>query len=331
MAVATQGTVSLPRHWVRALALFIAAGASLYLGAVVFAGADDSAQALLRLGGWTALVGTAVASTAYLIRFLRWQWLIARTGVWVAPWVNLRIYIAGLALTSSPGKVGETLRSVLLLREGVPVAGSLGAFFADRGADVIGVALLGAVAGLVVAARSPVLEWLSIVLLVVTPLAAYALRAGVLDHSVQRWTKRWPRLNGWLRTLTSPAIGWAALWTPVAFLGYVGFAIAAYGVQALVFAAYVAALGGDIEPLRCVVIFANAMLLGAASMLPGGLGATEAAMVYQLTQAGMPAADAVAAAIAVRLSTLWFAILLGVLSLLTFARSSPPGLRTDQQ
>jgi uncharacterized membrane protein YbhN (UPF0104 family) len=56
-------------------------------------------------------------------------------------------------------------------------------------------------------------------------------------------------------------------------------------------------------------------------MIPGGLGATEAALVYQLMQAGMPFADAVAAAIAIRISTLWFAILLGILSLLTFIRS----------
>lgn len=319
MAVATQGALPLPRHWVRALAVFIGVGAALYLMAILTAGAGASAQALARLGIWTVLAGTLAASTAYLIRFARWQWLIARAGVWVKPSLNLRVYLAGLALTSSPGKVGETLRSLLLLKQGVPVAGSLGAFFADRGADLIGVALLGALAGLVVGARSVALEWLAIGLVVATPLAALALRAGLIDHVLERWTTQWPRLHRWLHIAASPAVGWAALWAPVAFLAYIAFAIAAYGVQALVFAAYVTALGGEIEPLRCVVIFANSMLLGAASMVPGGLGATEAAMVYQLTEAGMSAPDAVAAAIATRLSTLWFAVLLGVVALLTFA------------
>ncbi len=99
-------------------------------------------------------------------------------------------------------------------------------------------------------------------------------------------------------------------------------AVAAYGIQALVFAFYVQTIGGAVSAADCVRIFAVAMLLGAASMLPGGLGATEAALVYQLNQAGMVMSDAVAAAIALRLSTLWFAILLGVAALLTFAGRS---------
>jgi uncharacterized protein (TIRG00374 family) len=118
-----------------------------------------------------------------------------------------------------------------------------------------------------------------------------------------------------------PASSWAALWSWRSSLAFSAAALVAYGIQSLVFAAYVQALGADVGIARCVEIFASAMLLGAASMIPGGLGATEAALVYQLTQAGMPFADAVAAAIAIRLSTLWFAILLGILCLVTFIRS----------
>jgi len=61
-----------------------------------------------------------------------------------------------------------------------------------------------------------------------------------------------------------------------------------------------------------------AMLLGAATMAPGGLGATEVALVYQLSEAGMPMPEAVAAAVMLRLSTLWFAMLLGVAALMSF-------------
>ncbi len=97
------------------------------------------------------------------------------------------------------------------------------------------------------------------------------------------------------------------------------FAVVAYGIQALVFAFYVHEMSGGVPVAECMKIFSVAMLLGAASMFPGGLGATEAALVYQLHQAGMDVPGAVAAAIALRLSTLWFAILLGVGALLTFA------------
>lgn len=321
MAARVNSDLPLPGHWIRALAGFVAVGAALYLAAAVAAGAGQSVEALVRLGVWTAVAGTLMASVAYLIRFVRWQWLTVRLGHTIAPGYNLRVYMAGLALTSSPGKVGETVRTVLLLRKGVPAGGSLGAFLADRGADVLGMAALGALAGLWAGARSPVLEWLLAGLLVVTPLAAWAVRRKWISALVPIASTRWPRLARWAGFAVSPVAAWARLWTPVAFLGYAAFAVVAYGLQALVFAAYVDALGGNVGMLRCVVIFANAMLLGAASMVPGGLGATEAALVYQLTQTGMPMPDAVAAAIALRLSTLWFAILLGVLAILSFAGS----------
>ncbi|MFO0157773.1 MAG: lysylphosphatidylglycerol synthase domain-containing protein, partial [bacterium] len=158
MSAAMTAPVVLRGHWIRALVVFIGIGAALYLGAVVASGADETRAALTRLGWPLAIVGTSAASLAYLVRFARWHWIIRVLPAHV-PWLlNLRVYMAGLALTSSPAKIGETLRSALLLEHGVAVQRSLGAFLADRGADVIGMAALGAVAGVIAGQRAPVLE-----------------------------------------------------------------------------------------------------------------------------------------------------------------------------
>jgi glycosyltransferase 2 family protein len=313
--------VVLRGHWIRAMVVFIGIGAALYLGAVVESGAQETRAAAARLGWPLAVAGTAFASVAYLLRFARWHWIIRQLPARV-PWhLNLRVYMAGLALTSSPAKIGETLRSALLVEHGVPVHRSLGAFFADRGADVIGMAALGAVAGLIAGQRAPVLEAICIALYLSSVAVARGIRRG--------WIARLPALFGppdsRLARIASatllPATSWAVLWSWRSCLAFSVAALVAYGIQALVFAVYVQALDADVSVARCVAIFSSAMLLGAASMIPGGLGVTEAALVYQLTQAGMPFADAVTAAIAIRLSTLWFAILLGILCLLTFIRS----------
>lgn len=56
------------------------------------------------------------------------------------------------------------------------------------------------------------------------------------------------------------------------------------------------------------------MLAGALSFMPGGIGGAEGVMVALLmTQA--PAADAVAATVLIRLTTLWFAVAIGALAL----------------
>lgn len=306
------------RNWQRWIMVFASVAAILYFAAVLLSGVTPSADALTRIGLKLAAIGAAVGSIGYLVRFARWHWLVTRLGVEVPVAYNLRVYLAGLALTSSPAKAGETLRSLLLLKFRVPVAGSLGAFLSDRGADVLGVALLGAAAGWGAGARSPVLEMLACALLVFTPCAADAMRKHG-EGGLNVWlARRQPRVARCMTKMVAPALAWARLWTWKAFLPYAAVAVLAYGLQALVFAWYVRALDASVPTLLCVFIFANAMLLGAASMVPGGLGTTEAAIVFQLTTAGMPVADAVAAAILFRMSTLWLSILLGVVCLLSF-------------
>ena len=71
---------------------------------------------------------------------------------------------------------------------------------------------------------------------------------------------------------------------------------------------------------QAVPVYAAATLVGAVSLLPGGLVGTEGAMVVLLVQLDIPGSGASAATLLVRLCTLWFAFLVGVLSLLWLQR-----------
>ena len=57
------------------------------------------------------------------------------------------------------------------------------------------------------------------------------------------------------------------------------------------------------------------MLAGALSFLPGGLGGAEAIMISLLVLKGMTMPAAIAATVFIRLATLWFAVLIGLLAL----------------
>jgi uncharacterized protein (TIRG00374 family) len=60
-----------------------------------------------------------------------------------------------------------------------------------------------------------------------------------------------------------------------------------------------------------VGIYSVAVLAGALSLLPGGLGGTEAVMTALLVSQGYPFAAALLITLACRLVTLWFAVVLG--------------------
>ncbi|RMN59810.1 hypothetical protein ALQ56_200272 [Pseudomonas syringae pv. papulans] len=83
-------------------------------------------------------------------------------------------------------------------------------------------------------------------------------------------------------------------------------------------------MGAQIPLTFAVFTYALAMLAGALSFMPGGLGSAEAVMVRLLMFKGMPGADAIAATLLIRLATLWFVVAIGAVMLSRF-NAAPPG------
>ncbi|MBV9453520.1 MAG: flippase-like domain-containing protein, partial [Rubrobacter sp.] len=102
----------------------------------------------------------------------------------------------------------------------------------------------------------------------------------------------------------------------------------AWGLECL--AVYLCALGvGAGEPFLVIVfIYAVSSLAGVLSMLPGGIGAAEAGLAGMFASvAELPGGLSVALTLVIRLATLWFATLIGVVGLLLVRRIV--GKRTD--
>ena len=116
--------------------------AAAYLLVVFYTGYDKVIDAFITIGlfGWIFLIGCSFLS--YVVRFFRWQMYIRHAGWHIEPKTHFLYYLAGFALTTTPGKAGETIRSVLLRPHGVPYPVSLACFFSERLLDVIVIGLL---------------------------------------------------------------------------------------------------------------------------------------------------------------------------------------------
>jgi uncharacterized protein (TIRG00374 family) len=315
---ATVATAGIDRA-VRAVVSLFAAGAAIYLLTAVYVDWRELLSAVADLGTGALLAGLLVASLNYPLRFGRWHNILRRMGQRVPLAGNALVYLGGLALTATPGKLGETVRSAMLLPWKVPVGASLAAFFVDRLTDLIGVLLLAAATG-----GNPF--WWT--LAGAAAAAGFALRFTF----VTRWMgalvdrlERRRRLARLVKLLRTGMAHYAAAWNAPRVIAYVAIAVLAYGLQAAVFAFYVQKLWSSAEWMASLHIFSTATLAGAASMIPGGLGAMELVLIAQLSLAGMPLTAATAAALAARAVTLWFAILLGLLCLLLFRRRAAAG------
>jgi uncharacterized protein (TIRG00374 family) len=113
-------------------------------------------------------------------------------------------------------------------------------------------------------------------------------------------------------------------------LGLTLLSVVAWSAEAVAFHWIVQWMGTDVELTFAVFVYALAMLAGAVSFMPGGLGGAEAVMVGLLVFKGMNSADAVAATVLIRLATLWFAVAIGALMMLRLKGQAATHARTAE-
>lgn len=296
------------RHALHAFALITL----LYLAALVWADSRKQVFSGLALL-WDALPPVLLAALlSYLIRFLRWHLLLRWSGHRVPVSANLLAYMAGFAFTATPGKVGELVRIRYLQDLQVPPSRTLAAFVFERLTDLLAVLAL---ASLFIAKRDVFLFAAAFVVLVVVSVGTMAAcPSGLTRLAARLRAMRIRALSKAVRMLRDGLRG-CRIWlrprfTATALL----LGLLAWGVTSWAFMYLLDALGIAIPAYQAVSVYPIAMLAGAASMVPGGLGSTEAAIVALLIYRGISLDSALLSAVGIRLTSLWFSIFLGLVS-----------------
>lgn len=279
-----------------------------YLGFVLWSGWSDVVSAVAKVG----LVGIGVAlllSLAnYLLRFIRWQGYL-RAMQQPMPWVpSLKIYLTGFALTTTPGKAGEAVRGMLLARWGVPYPSSFAAFLSERLSDLLAIVILTLVGLTAYPAARPITS-----IGIIAVLAALILmRSEGFLMRLRRSISEEARHSLFLRYLIESLLQARQCHTPLLLVEGTGLSLAAWFAEAWAFHLILQWMGLEVPLTIAVFVYSISMLTGALSFLPGGLGGTEASMVALLLTAGVQPPAAIAATIVIRMTTLWFAVLLGL-------------------
>jgi glycosyltransferase 2 family protein len=306
----------------RRLAIGAVLGLAVILALGLFADLPRLLDSLSRWN-WAFVPVVLIAVLAnYALRFLRWHYYLAVIGAnEVSVSDSLGIFLSGFALTMTPGKLGEVLKSFLLKQlNDTPVSYSASLVIAERLTDVLGMVLLAAAGLGAFQIGAPAL------VIVVAASATLILVVQQRDLSLRLIALfgRLPVAGRFAGLAVNLYESSHLLLHPRPLLAGIALATLAWFAECLAF--YVVILGLGIPAsapllLQATFIYAIASLLGAISFLPGGLGATEGSMAILLSQlSGLEKDPAIAATLLVRFATLWFAVLLGVITLLLFQR-----------
>ncbi len=257
----------------------------------------------------------------YGLRFLKWQYYLGRVGATenLSTRDSALIFLSGFSMAMTPGKVGEFLKAVLVkAKNGTPMTRTLPVVFAERLTDGLSMIVLSAFGLFAFRVGWPLFL---VMVLFLACLLFFVQNESLVEKLIQRL--RGTRFfEGRIDGIRELYLSTRALLAPRPLIAMTALSSFSWFFECLVLYVILIGLGFDHSwnlLLASTFVFATSAWLGGASLLPGGLGATEASaaalLVITIDSPQMTASVAVAATLILRFATLWFGVAVGLAAL----------------
>jgi uncharacterized protein (TIRG00374 family) len=282
------------------------------IGIAAATGWEQTRAELSKLSLWQFGLLLLLSLANYGLRGLRWHVFTKSLGLRTTLGQNLRHFLGGFAMSVTPGRIGELVRMRWLAREtGWSVERTAPLALVDRASDLGAMALLlGASASLgtgMITGAVPVTLLALAAAVIATRPALLARIVTLIYHATGRLPRIFARLRHAARSLSAFSSG--GVLAMAMGLGLLGWAAEGYAFHLLL-----GWFGADLGLARAMAIFLFATLAGGLTGAPGGVGGAEAAMIALLAMDGVPLEVSLAATAIIRVTTLWFAVGIGMLA-----------------
>jgi len=287
--------------------------ALLYLAGSIYAGLDKVGSALATFAWWLMVPVLLLVLLNYFSRFLKWHYFLRHLGVEVSFKDNLMIFGAGLAMVISPGKAGEVLKPYLVrARTGANMATTVPALVAERLTDGIAMLIL---AGLSVSTYAGDKTHYIVIPAVIAAAGLAVLAWKQLSLAIIGLLGKMPVIGRFGEKLEEMYLAMRLCLQPVPLILAVLISVLAWWAECVAY--WLIFWGFDVAASMDVATFLYAFATVAGGAMPGGLGVADGALgggaltlIPDITEA-----QAVASALLIRVTTLWFGVGLGALAL----------------
>jgi len=293
--------------------IFISLGVAglLYLGFTIYANFDNVLFAFASFNWFLIPLLLLLSLTNYCIRFLKWHYYLNVLDVKIKTIDSFSIFMSGLIMSVTPGKMGELLKSYLV-REvtKTPISKTFPIVFAERITDFISlifITLLGAYVfnfgrGIVIGVG---VFFLIVIILISNRGIALPL-IGLLEKS--------KFLRRHLSSIHNAYESSYQMLRPLPLIYMTLLSIGSWSFECLGYHLILINFNIGVSFLWSAFSYGFAIIVGSITMLPGGLGVTEGSLTFMLIRNNFPKNIAVASTFIIRVVTLWFAVLIGIFS-----------------
>ena len=258
-----------------------------------------------------------LAPLNYCFRFLKWSYYLKQIDVHIPFKDNLLIFLSGLSMTITPGKVGELLKSYLLKeRANIPISSTAPLVMAERLTDGISMLILASVGALSYNYGKGVLLFvllgmLCFIIIVQSPKVVHGLLTRLNKISLMK------PFGSSIENFYDKTYIVLKL-KPLLFAISIG--VVSWFFEGLVIYLTVKAMGVQFPLLASIFTVAFSSIVGAVSMMPGGLFVAEGSILGLLVMMRLPRDIAAATTIITRFSTLWLGVVIGIVGLMITQR-----------
>jgi len=311
------------KKYKKKILLSVALGALVFLGFSIYADFDKLIATFAEFNWYFFPVIIGLTFLNFLIRFFKWEYYLRLLKISLKRKTSFLIFMSAFVMSVTPGKMGELLKSYLLREEnGTPVARSAPIILAERLTDFISVVILCITGAFVFNYGQTIVIGVGVFFVVCVMLISsrktsialirYLEKIKLLSKVANKFEDAYESIYTLVRV--KPLIIATSMSVVAWFCECLGLYI--------ILKVYSGITHIDVSLLSAVFIYGFSTIVGSIAMLPGGLGVTEASMTGLLVLLKIPKDVSVASTFIIRVATLWFAVLVGIISVYFYQKYS---------
>jgi glycosyltransferase 2 family protein len=285
----------------------------IYVAFAFYVDIGKLSKMVLKIDYWTIPLILAPMTANILVLAFRFHLFLRVLNIKISIKKSILIYISGISLTATPGSSGQAIKSQIMKNQlGYALSKTLPVVLIEKWNELIASLLVLIILALI----GSIIESILIIIIGAT-LAVFIL--GIMRHhtffnSFKKIIRRFRRLKIFEESIENSQDALKVLSSKKVVIEGVIITVPAVILQAISVYFAFHALGIKITFVLSTQIFYVALISGILSFLPGGLGITEGSMVALLHKYyNHDLALLAGAVIFVRLATLWYPTLIGII------------------
>ena len=250
-----------------------------------------------------------LAPLSWIVVFLRWHILLKNSDVIIPKKENFKIYMSGFAMSATPGKVGELIKTQMLYSKyGIPRKKTAPIIISEQFYNILGIFIV-SILGLFYFDFSIYVVFLTggILLCALILLSSEKLfrKFTTLISKIKFLQKFVPSLSDSYLILQKSTRG--NIFVTSSFLSVIFWLLESLIAFFIIFSFDIK----NFEFLQLAPIYTTSIIIGVASFLPMGIGVVEGSLVGFFSYQGIELSLALTLVIFIRIFTRWYGVIIG--------------------